>query len=279
MEADLACGRWDQAVEAACSALAGPGPASNLERCNMMLVLAKVRARRGAGDYWPLLDEARDLGGQANVAYQLPSIAAARAEATWLEGRLADVATEADLARGIGLNLDPLAVLDLDCWRWRAGADIGAPADLPEPYRMLLAGDWRGAQLWWREHGCPYEAALAVMGSADVTALRGAAEGLRALGAWAALAIVVRELRSLGERSVPREPRAATRGNPGGLTEREVEVLRLISAGMHNAEIATHLYLSARTVDHHVAAILRKFSVRSRSEAVAAAVRLGLVQT
>lgn len=66
---------------------------------------------------------------------------------------------------------------------------------------------------------------------------------------------------------------------PAGLTEREVVVLRLLVAGMRNADIAAQLVLSTRTVDHHVSAILKKLSVRSRSEAISAAIRLGMVQT
>jgi DNA-binding CsgD family transcriptional regulator len=48
---------------------------------------------------------------------------------------------------------------------------------------------------------------------------------------------------------------------------------------MRNAEIAAHLFVSPRTVDHHVSALLAKLHSRTRSEAVAAAIRLGLVQT
>ena len=279
MGSDQAHGRWDRAAETANSLLAPPERPSNLERCSALLVLGVLRARRGNGDPWPLLDEALELGSRPEVAHMLPSIAAARAEAAWLDGKLVDVLTEADrpaMSRRCSIRS---AGLDLLCWRWRAGADVGDPPDLPERYRMLLTGDSSGARQRWLEHGSPYEAALAVVGSADVTALRAALEELRALGAWAAVSVVAKELRSLGERQLPVEPSLATRAHPAGLTRRETEVLTLLAAGKHNAEIAAELYVSSRTVDHHVSAILRKLNVRSRSEASAAAVRLGLVQT
>ena len=68
-----------------------------------------------------------------------------------------------------------------------------------------------------------------------------------------------------------RGPRATTRANPAGLTERQLDVLELLSEGLTNAQIAERLVLSVRTVDHHVAAVLDKLDVPSRHDAAAAA--------
>ena len=65
--------------------------------------------------------------------------------------------------------------------------------------------------------------------------------------------------------------------SPVGLTAREMEVLALVAQGLRNAEIADRLVLAAKTVDHHVSAILRKLDVRTRGRASAEAIRLGLV--
>ena len=56
-----------------------------------------------------------------------------------------------------------------------------------------------------------------------------------------------------------------------GLTEREAEILVLLSEGLRNAVIAKRLFVSTKTVDHHVSAVLTKLGVRSRAEAVAMA--------
>jgi len=85
-------------------------------------------------------------------------------------------------------------------------------------------------------------------------------------------------LRELGVRGIPRGPRASTRGNPAGLTSREVQVLTLLVQGHTTAELARRLHISAKTIDHHVSSILEKLEVRSRTEAVAAAFGLGIIK-
>ena len=65
--------------------------------------------------------------------------------------------------------------------------------------------------------------------------------------------------------------------NPGRLTDRQLDVLALVADGRTNAEIADRLYLSRRTVDNHVAALLARLGVDSRRDAVAAAADLGLL--
>jgi DNA-binding NarL/FixJ family response regulator len=70
--------------------------------------------------------------------------------------------------------------------------------------------------------------------------------------------------------------RLLTRSRPGGLTEREVEVLRLVAAGKSNTEIAAQLVLSEKTVARHLSNIFRKLDVGSRTSAAAFAFENGL---
>src|SRR5262249_44180352 len=94
--------------------------------------------------------------------------------------------------------------------------------------------------------------------------LRGALPDARRLDARAAASIVARRLREAGARGLPRGPRPGTRANAAQLTARQLEILALLVEGLHNAEIADRLYLSARTVDHHVSAILHKLGAPPR---------------
>ena len=61
------------------------------------------------------------------------------------------------------------------------------------------------------------------------------------------------------------------------LTDRELDVLRLLSQGLSNRQIATSLALSQNTIKLHVASIFAKLSVATRTEAVATAVRSGII--
>jgi DNA-binding NarL/FixJ family response regulator len=83
-------------------------------------------------------------------------------------------------------------------------------------------------------------------------------------------------MKELGMTSIPRGPRAATRAAPAGLTAREQEVLALLSQGLPDREISRRLFISERTVHHHVSSVLSKIGVSSRTAAAREAARLGV---
>jgi len=275
-ESALARGHWDHAAAIASAVISAAPEQFALARCTALVVLAMIRARRGESGYWPLLDDAA-LGAKAsNLPLALELVACARAEAAWLEGTSPE-RLDAETATAMGGPMGkPWFVGELEIWRWRAGLPPGDLADIAEPYQLEIAGHSTGAALWWEERGCGYEAALA-LASGDRAAQRRALGLLQWMGARSAAAVVSRRLRALGERGLPRGPRPVTAAHPLGLTGREMEVLGLLSAGLSNSEIAARLVVSARTIDHHVSAILQKMGVRTRAEALVLAARVGAV--
>ncbi|HEY6760569.1 MAG TPA: AAA family ATPase [Baekduia sp.] len=283
----LDLGEWDAAADVAGAVLAHPHVAAP-SRVDPLVVLGRLRARRGDPDPWAPLDEALALAEGTGEIQRLGIVGAARAEARWLAGDDAAVRGETERALALAVETGDLRTAgELLAWRRRAGADphdppaAGVPDRLVEPaWAAELAGDPAAAAQAWTALRCPYEAALAVAANPDdggPDAARAALTALQDLGARAAAQRVARLLRERGVRDVRVGPRASTRANAAGLTRREVEVLGLVAEGLRNAQIAERLFLSERTVGHHVSAILRKLDAGSRGQAVAAATRLGLL--
>jgi DNA-binding NarL/FixJ family response regulator len=143
----------------------------------------------------------------------------------------------------------------------------------------MLAGEHRGAAAAWEALGCPLWSAYALAFSAEIRDAQDCLDVLARLDAPAVRHAVLRERHARGL-AVPRGPRQASRAsraNPAGLTAREAEVLQLLADGLSYAEVADRLVLSEKTVGHHVSAVLRKLGEPTRSRAVAAALRLGVI--
>jgi DNA-binding CsgD family transcriptional regulator len=269
--------RWDEAEALARSCLERTGGSLPHSRFVPLLVLGALHARRGDEDPWPALDEALRIAVATDELQRLAPIAAIRAEARWLAGEVDEIDAETRDALGRARASDHRwSIGQLEIWRHRAGLPRPVDDDLPPPHRAELGGDHQAAAAFWSLRGCRYDAALALAAGDAEDVLRRALSELQTLDARAAAARVARRLRERGARGVRLGPRAATRANPAGLTRRQLEVLALVRRGHRNAEIAAELFLSEKTVDHHVSAILGKLGVRTRGQAAAEAARLGI---
>lgn len=270
-------GRWDEAAKAATYVVSLP-QTSTIARVTGLVAAGRLAARRGDPEVWPVLDEALHLAQAAASLQYLAPVHAVRAETAWLAGDPDRAAAEAqstyDQARRRG---HPWFIGELAYWQWKAGTLASVPRDASRPFRLQMEGMWEQASAEWHRLGCPYETARALSEGNNEEALRQALTEFQSLGARPMAAMVARRLREKGAHRIPRGPRPSTRTNAAGLTSREIEIVGLIAEGLRNSEIAGRMYLSARTVDHHVSSILAKLRVRSRTDVAREATRLGLL--
>ena len=271
---NLEQGRWSAAVADADEVLAVPDGAP-VTRVLAVTVQAVVQARRGEPGVWPILQRASALAEATGEAHRHLQVAAAWAEAAWLSGQ--PERAHAILARTLAANGPTTALADgwgaaeLIFWQRRLGVDEapdGPVLAAETPFVLQIAGDWTRAAARWQALGCPYEAACALAETGDDADLRAALQTLQNLGARPAAAAVSRRLRDMGARGIRRGPTTATRDSGLNLTRRELDVLALVGEGLRNTEIAQRLFISAKTVDHHMSAILAKLGVRTRQDAV-----------
>jgi DNA-binding CsgD family transcriptional regulator/tetratricopeptide (TPR) repeat protein len=268
-------GRWDEAVALSAEMLERAGP-SPLNRLCPLSQLGTIRARRGEPGVWECLDEAMASADGSSEPQEIVPVRVCRAEAYWLEGKPDLARREAELADDAIAGCHEWLRGAVAVWLRQTGSDRPLPGELAEPYRLQARGDWAKAAQAWSGLGCPYSAGMALLGVAAEEPLREALRIFTGMGAAPAARIARQRLRVLGARPIPAGPRTATRADPLGLTSRQREVLDLICARLTNAEIATRLFISVKTVDHHVSAILTKLGTPTRAKAAAVAARLGL---
>jgi DNA-binding CsgD family transcriptional regulator len=268
--------QWRAAREEAESLAQSPG-AIAATRIVALTCLARAKAIMNE-DATEMLVEAQALAEQTGELQRLGPVAVARAEAAWLAGDPACVVDAASaMFEAARTREDRWLAGELGLWLHRANVEVD-PRGLAEPYAREIAGDHTTAALW-TELGYPLEAARARASSGTEVDLREALAEFERIGARADALRVTRLLRTMGVRGIPRGPRPATRANAANLTVRELDVLLLLAEGASDRAIADRLFLSAKTVGHHVSSILAKLDVPSRDEAARQARALGVLQS
>jgi tetratricopeptide (TPR) repeat protein len=208
-------GRWEEALAIA----ARPASSRATLAPDACVIEGLVAARRGGPAGRSLLEQAWAANQDVPESARHGAIRVALVEAAWLRDDRADalrrlretrdIPTAARFARSAG---------ELAVWGLRHGLELEAPPGAPEPVKLELAGDWRGAITAWQELDSPYEAALAAL-PGDDRAARAAVPALHELGATAAARAFAPTApgRAPRRRAGPGASRGRTQpGSPGG---------------------------------------------------------------
>jgi DNA-binding CsgD family transcriptional regulator len=260
-------GDWGEVEDTASAALGAQPYAETIA----WRVLGTLQARRGRVETRTALDRMWALAESAEQLTVMDPAAAALAEYLWLSGDRGSQwldSLDSVLARGIEVG-NPWPSGPLAFWMWKLRRLDVRPDGTFDFYGWIIDGEPQRAAEFWRTRGVPYEEALSLMHSGPDEQLR-ALRIAENLGADA-LANRIRGLLVAHGVSPPRGTSHATREHAAGLTQRQAEILELLAEGLTNVDIADRLFLSPRTVENHVAAILMKLDVPSRAGAVEAA--------
>ena len=238
-----------------------------------LITIGLLKLRRGEEGALSMLTEAREIAFDTMELHRIVPALSALLEYEWLMGVI--LVETAALDQTMRMIRQVKKITDdnkLYFWLKRARKDyvLTEEADNQDSKE-------KGSTAYWENTGCPYEYALTLF-DGDEDDKRKALKIVQELGAERVYQKLRQSMRSEGVKKIPRGKRLSTRSNAAQLTIRELDVLKLLHTGMQNKEIAEKLFISAKTVDHHISAIFVKLNVSTRAKAVLEASTLGILK-
>ncbi|HEX5652294.1 MAG TPA: AAA family ATPase [Chitinophagaceae bacterium] len=275
-ELQLETGLWDEASRIVDSLIENEYQPAVI-KIGALVIAATIRMRVGEGEVIPLLLEAKEMTNNVMEAQSIMPAFIALLEYEWITGKCLIEKAEIDWAINTVRNTGNFYnSSEFAFWLMKARKQ-----DLPlqQIYEGYQAGNsilaLRAAKLW-EKLGCHYKHALLLF-EGDEADKRRAVAIIQKSGAIAVFEKLKQEMKASGLKSIPRGIRRATLSNTAFLTERELDVLQLLNEGLQSKEIAGRLFISPKTVDHHISSILFKLNVNSRTKAVKQASQMGIL--
>lgn len=275
----LETGKWDSVIDIANTILRNENQPSII-RISVLVATALIKLRRGEDDdvVFSFLSEAKAKAFETMELQRIQPVITALLEYEWLTGKAIIENNELQKAidviehtkKGFGVNA-------FSFWLFKARKKMLPAIEILDVYQYQNKYAVKNAATAWRRFGCPYEEALILFEGTN-TDKKEALEMMQKQGAVAIVNKMKQLMRNEGIKDIPRGIRKSTQSNPAHLTEREMGILQLLHEGMQNKEIADKLFISPKTVDHHISSIFFKLDVNTRSKAAKEAVRLGIIK-
>ncbi len=272
----LETGQWNEAFAIAVSLIKYEGQAT-IVKIGATTIIGIIKMRRGEADGLPYLLEAKTKAFETMELQRIIPALAAMLELEWITGK--ELIDKAEIERAITMTKQMGRAVEnseFAFWLLKARNQAVPLPGLYEGYQVQNKYAAQKAAAIWEQLGCPYEHALTLFEAGETEKLK-ALVMMQNMGAVAVYNKLKQQMRSSGIKGIPRGVRKTTQANKASLTGREIEVIKLLKEGMQNKEIASRLFISAKTVDHHISAILFKLDVNSRVKAVHEAARLRII--
>ena len=273
----LETGHWKEAYNIAGTLLKNEAQ-TPVVRIIVLVIAATIKMRRGEDDALRQLIDAKTMALQSMESQRILPVLSALLEYEWITG---SIVIDENILDAIKLKVTGSDTIygngEFVFWLRKARKQKLTLKNLEEGYNADSPASTPKAAVFWEKAGSPYQQALVLFDTNDENKRRAIAI-VQQLGATAVYERMKFEMRRSGIKNIPRGIRKTTQSNPEFLTDRELDVLRLLQEGLHNKEIASRLFISAKTVDHHISAILYKLEVNSRTKAVHEAEKLGIIK-
>ena len=243
-----------------------------------LVIAATVKMRKGENDILPALLEAKEKAFVTREPQRVLPVLVACLEYEWITGNA--FVDDSSISYTISLIENAGNIFDKSqfaFWLLKARNQEISLKESFEGFHVDSEKTALKASALWKQLGCPYEQALTLFYGSE-THKRMAIDIVDKLGASAVYEKMKFEMRASGIKSIPRGIRKSTKANPANLTDREMGILHLLKDGLQNKEIASRLFISPKTVDHHISSIFFKLDVNSRTKAVQEAARLEIIR-
>jgi ATP/maltotriose-dependent transcriptional regulator MalT len=270
-------GQWDKAQQMAKTVLHGESQ-GRLSRTEALVILAKIKMRTASGDPLPLLLDAQSVAHEMKELPTMIPVLTGLLEYEWITGmKVIDTPALHLTITMVENKGNAYENGEFTFWLLKARNQRTNPKTFFQGYNVSTPSAVNISSSLWQSLGCPYEQALTLFEGTDGQK-REALEILDRLGATATFQKLKFFMRSSGLKNLPRGIRKTTRANSANLTLRELDVLHHLKKGLQNREIGERLFISAKTVDHHISSILFKLNVNSRTKAIERAIETELIK-